>query len=106
MDVTDNGSGYLINTELKPVIYLVRGHTYLFSMLSSLYNSHQFTFRETGQTTAYGVEDGVDVLEESNGFRQIKFRVKFSAPNQLDYYSATEGDSGFGNTITIIPQLS
>jgi hypothetical protein len=103
MDVTASGGMYYINDESKPIIYLARGHTYLFSMTSATYTTHPFTFRQ-GSVGAYSAyTGGVEVLAESNGIRQVKIRVRFDTPNQIEYYCTAHDD--MGNTIAIIPQI-
>jgi hypothetical protein len=102
MDVTESGGVYFINGESKPILYLVRGHTYLFSMPSTTYSSHPFDFRQINAGSVY--TGGVEVLPESNGIRQIKIRVRFDIPNQIEYYCTQHPN--MGNTITIIPQIS
>jgi hypothetical protein len=99
MDVTVSGGSYLINDEVKPIIYLVKGHTYLFSMSSSTYTDHPFAFREVGAAQQY--TGGVVVLEESNGIRQVKIRVRFDIANPIEYYCPNH--AGMGSTVTIIP---
>ena len=90
-DYTFSGPGFP-STANDPVLYLNRGHTYIF--VNTTGSNHPFAIRTSSNGSAYtsgvsGNQNGTQV-----------FTVPMNAPNTL-YYQCTI-HSGMGNTINII----
>lgn len=92
-DYTFSGPGFISATN-DPVLYLMRGHTYIF--LNNSGGSHPFQIRTSFNGTAYS--SGVTNNGASTG--AIIFTVPMNAPSTL-YYQCTS-HSNMGNTINIL----
>jgi hypothetical protein len=93
-DYTFTGPGFPTPATTDPVLYLSRGHTYVFENLSG--GSHPFQIRVSNGGAAY--TSGVTNNGASTG--NIVFEVPMDAPNTL-YYQCTS-HSTMGNTINIV----
>ena len=91
-DYTFSGPGFPVTTN-DPVLYLSRGHTYIFENLSG--GSHPFQIRVSNGGAAY--TSGVTNNGAASG--NIVFEVPMDAPNTL-YYQCT-AHALMGNTINI-----
>lgn len=92
-DYTFSGPGFVSATN-DPVLYLTRGHTYIF--LNNSGGSHPFEIRTSFNGTAYS--SGVTNNGANSG--AIVFTVPMNAPATL-YYQCTS-HSTMGNTINIL----
>ena len=93
-DYTFTGPGFPTPATTDPVLYLQRGHTYVFENLSG--GNHPFQIRVSNGGAAYS--SGVTNNGASTG--NIVFEVPMDAPNTL-YYQCTS-HSTMGNTINIV----
>lgn len=93
-DYTFTGPGFPTPATTDPVLYLQRGHTYVFENLSG--GNHPFQIRVSNGGSAYA--SGVTNNSAATG--NIIFEVPMDAPNTL-YYQCTS-HSTMGNTINIV----
>lgn len=92
-DYTFSGPGFP-TTANDPVLYLSRGHTYVFENLSG--GGHPFQIRVSNGGAAYSS----GVTNNSGATGNIVFEVPMDAPNTL-YYQCTN-HAAMGNTINIV----
>lgn len=94
---SDAGNHWFPTTENDPVLYLRRGETYVFKILTTLATSHPFEIRVSNGGSAYST--GVTSTTIFN-YTYYTFKVPMSAPATLYYQCTTH--AGMGNTINIV----
>lgn len=98
-DVTVSNGAYIINGNVAPVLQLIKGYTYVFTMTNAAYLKYPLTIG-----TSVGVPFCALAVTEQYDVKNIAFFLPFTAPTSLVYYSSNV--TATGNRISTIDPVS